>query len=154
MRGDRCAIFDLDGRPVPKEPAKVDWDSASAEKMGYRHFMLKEIHEQPRAVENTLRGRLLPLDQGALERQTGLSHALLGSLPQVHIVACGTSWHAGLVGKYLLERYAGLQTQVEPASEFRYRRPVLAPGSLVIAVSQSGETADTLAAARMAQQAG
>ena len=154
MSGDRCSIYDGTGKRLAKEPTRVEWDSAAAEKMGYRHFMLKEIHEQPRAVENTLRGRLLPLDGAALQRETGLTHDLLRLVSQVHIVACGTSWHAGVVGKYLLERYAGLQTQVETASEFRYRRPVLAPGSLVVAISQSGETADTLAAVRLAQQSG
>ncbi len=154
MRADRCAFFDALGREIEKTPAVIDWDSAAAEKGGFRHFMLKEIHEQPRAVENTLRGRLLAKDDGRLGRETGLTSDILRGVERVHILACGTSWHAGIVGKYLLERHAGVSTQVETASEFRYRRPVLAPNTLVVAISQSGETADTLAAVRLAQNAG
>ena len=150
----RCTFFDPAGLKIEKTPTFIEWDSAAAEKTGYRHFMLKEIHEQPRAVENALRGRLEPGSAGSFARETGLTAEILRSTAQVHIVACGTSWHAGIVGKYLLERYAGLQTQIETASEFRYRKPVLAPGTLVIAISQSGETADTLAAVRLAKQAG
>ena len=152
--GDRCTFFDAAGLPIEKKPTFIEWDSAAAEKAGYRHFMLKEIHEQPRAVETTLRGRLEPGDEGIFARETRLTREVLRTAAQAHIVACGTSWHAGIVGKYLLERYAGLQTQIETASEFRYRRPLLAPNTLVIAISQSGETADTLAAVRLAQQAG
>jgi glucosamine--fructose-6-phosphate aminotransferase (isomerizing) len=152
--GERCTFFDPAGREIDKTPTFIEWDSAAAEKSGYRHFMLKEIHEQPRAVENALRGRLEPGDGGFFARETRLTTDVLRSISQVHIVACGTSWHAGIVGKYLLERYAGLQAQIETASEFRYRKPVLAPNTLVIAISQSGETADTLAAVRLAQQAG
>ena len=152
--GDRCTFFDPSGREIDKTPTFIEWDSSAAEKTGYRHFMLKEIHEQPRAVENTLRGRLEPGNEGTFARETRLTTDILRSTAQVHIVACGTSWHAGIVGKYLLERHAGLQAQIETASEFRYRKPVLAPNTLVIAISQSGETADTLAAVRLAQQRG
>ncbi|MCM2304892.1 MAG: glutamine--fructose-6-phosphate transaminase (isomerizing) [Elusimicrobia bacterium] len=154
MTGERCAFYDALGGRIEKTPSVIGWDSAAAEKNGFRHFMLKEIHEQPRAVENTLRGRVYPLDEGRFGRETGLTPELLRSAERVHILACGTSWHAGIVGKYLLERHAGLSAQVETASEFRYRRPVLAPNTLVIAISQSGETADTLAAARLARAAG
>jgi glucosamine--fructose-6-phosphate aminotransferase (isomerizing) len=154
MSGDRCSFLDRQGRAIDKPATLIEWDDSAAEKAGYNHFMLKEIYEQPCALENTLRGRLLPLNRGVLERESGMSTEYLRSITGVHIVACGTSWHAGIVGKYQLERYAGLSTQIEAASEFRYRKPVLAPGTLVIALSQSGETADTLAAARMAQQAG
>jgi glucosamine--fructose-6-phosphate aminotransferase (isomerizing) len=154
MTGQNCSFLDRLGRAVVKPATLIEWDDAAAEKAGYNHFMLKEIQEQPRAAEDTLRGRLLPLNRGVLERETGMSTEYLRSVTGVHIVACGTSWHAGVVGKYLLERHAGLGTQVETASEFRYRKPVLPPGTLVIALSQSGETADTLAAARMAQKAG
>ncbi|MBI3299875.1 MAG: glutamine--fructose-6-phosphate transaminase (isomerizing) [Elusimicrobia bacterium] len=154
LRGDRCEFLDAEGLPLAKLPADINWDSAAAEKDGHRHFMIKEIHEQPRSVRNTLRGRLLPLGDGVLKRETGLAAESLRSAAGVHILACGTSWHAGIVGKYLLERHAGLATQVETASEFRYRRPVLPPGTLVVAISQSGETADTLAAVRLAQDAG
>jgi glucosamine--fructose-6-phosphate aminotransferase (isomerizing) len=152
--GGRCTFFDPSGREIDKVPTFIEWDSAAAEKSGYRHFMLKEIHEQPRAVENTLRGRLEPGDGGVFARETRLTAEAFRSTAQVYIVACGTSWHAGIFGKYLLERYAGLQTQVETASEFRYRRPLLAPNTLVIAISQSGETADTIAAVQLAKQAG
>jgi len=154
MSGERCTFYDPAGRPVEKKPTFIEWDSAAAEKAGYRHFMLKEIHEQPHAVETTLRGRLDPGDAGVFARETKLTQEILRSATQAHIIACGTSWHAGIVGKYLLERHAGLQTQIETASEFRYRSPLLAPGALVIAISQSGETADTLAAVRLAQKAG
>jgi glucosamine--fructose-6-phosphate aminotransferase (isomerizing) len=154
LRGDRCVFFDARGRVIEKAPAFVEWDAAAAEKGGYAHFMLKEIHEQPSAVANALRGRLTAYEGGRLERETGLTHERLRATERVHILACGTSWHAGIVGKYLLERHAGLSTQVETASEFRYRRPVLAPNTLVVAISQSGETADTLAAVRLAQSAG
>jgi glucosamine--fructose-6-phosphate aminotransferase (isomerizing) len=153
LRGDRCHFFDPHGRRLDKTPARVEWDSAAAEKAGYKHFMLKEIHEQPRAVESTLRGRLTALDGSGL-RSAGLSADMLRSFSQVRLVACGTSWHAGMYGKYLLERFAGVQAQVETASEFRYRQPVLPPKTLVVAISQSGETADTLAAVRLARESG
>jgi glucosamine--fructose-6-phosphate aminotransferase (isomerizing) len=154
LTGQGCVFQDRLGRPIDKPSTLIEWDDASAEKSGYDHFMLKEIHEQPRAVENTLRGRLLPLNGGLLESETGMSADYVRSLAGAHIVACGTSWHAGIIGKYLLERHAGLAAQIETASEFRYRKPVLAPGTLVIALSQSGETADTLAAVRLAREAG
>ncbi len=154
MRGDRCAIYDSAGLELLKTPTVIDLDGTAAEKDGYRHFMLKEIHEQPRAVESALRGRLDPLDEGFLGRETGLTDEVLRGVEHVHILACGTSWHAGTVGKYLLERYSGIPAQVETASEFRYRRPVFSPNTLVIAISQSGETADTLAAARLARESG
>ncbi|MBI4425729.1 MAG: glutamine--fructose-6-phosphate transaminase (isomerizing), partial [Elusimicrobia bacterium] len=125
-----------------------------AEKGGYRHFMLKEIHEQPRAVEDTLRGRLFPLKDGILEREAGLSKESVRKISGVHLVACGTAYHAGLVAKYWLENIARIPAQVETASEFRYREPLLAPDTLVVAISQSGETADTLGAVRLAKQAG
>jgi glucosamine--fructose-6-phosphate aminotransferase (isomerizing) len=154
MRGDRCDFYDPHGRLLQKTAARVEWDSAAAEKHGYEHFMLKEIHEQPRALESTLRGRLSSLDGSGLARGTGLTAEVLRGCSSVHIVACGTSWHAGLYGKYLLERYAGVQAQVETASEFRYRQPVLPAKALVVAISQSGETADTLAAVRLAREHG
>jgi glucosamine--fructose-6-phosphate aminotransferase (isomerizing) len=154
LRGDRCRFFDARGRETEKSPVVITWDGAAAEKNGYRHFMLKEIHEQPAAVEKVLRGRLDAPLGATLGGETGLSSAVLRSIQRVHILACGTSWHAGIVGKYLLERHAGLSAQVETASEFRYRGPVLEPDTLVVALSQSGETADTLAAVRMAQRAG
>ena len=154
LRGDRCVFFDAQGLEIDKAPVIIDWSSEASEKNGYRHFMLKEIHEQPRAVETTVRNWLSAHRDGRLERETGLTPSILRTTERIHILACGTSWHAGIIGKYLLERHAGISTQIETASEFRYRRPVLAPNTLVIAISQSGETADTLAAMRLAQQAG
>jgi glutamine---fructose-6-phosphate transaminase (isomerizing) len=144
----------LDGREITKPVTVIDWEHGVAEKGGFRHFMLKEIHEQPSAVENTLRGRLLPLNDGILLRESGLSPEILPSIKRVHIVACGTACHAGIIGKYLLERFTRLPVQVEAASEFRYREPILDPSTLVVAISQSGETADTLAAMRLAKEQG
>jgi len=154
LSGDRCLFYDAAGATLAKSPVLIGWDDAAAEKNGFRHFMRKEISEQPDAIENTLRGRLGAEPGDPFARETGLTPAVLRAAQRAHIVACGTSWHAGIVGKYLLERHAGLSTQVETASEFRYRRPVLAPNTLVIALSQSGETADTLAAVRQARRAG
>jgi glucosamine--fructose-6-phosphate aminotransferase (isomerizing) len=154
LRGDACRFYDAAGLETEKAPTLIAWDDAAAEKGGYRDFMLKEIHEQPAAAARVLRGRLDPPLGAAFERETGLSASLLRSVERVHILACGTSWHAGIYGKYLLERHAGLSTQIETASEFRYRRPVLAARTLVVAISQSGETADTLAAVRMARRSG
>jgi glutamine---fructose-6-phosphate transaminase (isomerizing) len=147
-------FFRLDGQKIEKTPVVIPWDQAMAQKAGYRHFMLKEIHEQPDALERTLRGRLGPLNDGVMEREAGMSPDVLRAVKQVHLVACGTSYHAGLAGRYLLERYARVPAQVEIASEFRYRHPILDPSTLVIAISQSGETADTLAAVKLAREYG
>ena len=150
----RASFWRLDGSPIDKRPTRINWDRGAAEKAGYRHFMLKEIHEQPLIVDATLRGRLAPLMDGVLEREAGLPSDILKDVKNVHFVACGTAHHAGMVGKYLLERYAKIPCQVETASEFRYREPLVGPGALVIAISQSGETADTLAAVKLAKEAG
>ncbi|MBI5201275.1 MAG: glutamine--fructose-6-phosphate transaminase (isomerizing) [Elusimicrobia bacterium] len=150
----RAEFFGLDGRRIEKKPVRIQWDRGAAEKAGYRHFMLKEIHEQPTTVDATLRGRLAPLMDGVLEREAGLPAEVLAGVKSVHFVACGTAHHAAMVGKYLLERYARIPCQVETASEFRYREPLVGPDTLVIAISQSGETADTLAAVKLAKEAG
>ncbi|MBI4349746.1 MAG: glutamine--fructose-6-phosphate transaminase (isomerizing), partial [Elusimicrobia bacterium] len=150
----RASFYGLDGRSLAKTPTRIQWDRGMAEKSGYRHFMLKEIHEQPVVVDATLRGRLAPLMDGVLEREAGLGADILRGVTSVHFVACGTAHHAATVGKYLLERYARIPCQVETASEFRYRDPILTPSTLVVAISQSGETADTLAAVKLAQEAG
>ncbi len=149
-----CHFFNLEGKRLEKTPQQIQWDRTMAEKGGYRHFMLKEIYEQPQAVEDTLRGRLFPLKDGVLEREAGLSTSYLKGVSQVHLVACGTAFHAGLVGKYLLEGVARIPAHIETASEFRYREPIVTPNTLVVAISQSGETADTLAAVRLAKQSG
>jgi glucosamine--fructose-6-phosphate aminotransferase (isomerizing) len=133
---------------------QLKMDLESIEKGGYDHFMLKEIYEQPKAIQDTFRGRLLP-EEGII-RMEGLDRIReqLLSADRILVVACGTSWHSGLVGEYLIEDLARIPVEVEYASEFRYRNPVLSARDVVIAVSQSGETADTLAAIKLAKEAG
>jgi glutamine---fructose-6-phosphate transaminase (isomerizing) len=140
--------------PVSRPVHTVDWDLGEVERGGYDHFMLKEIMEQPETLRNTMRGRLLE-DEGnvKLGGLTGMDEEL-AAVKRVVILGCGTSWHSGLIGEYLLEDIARIPTEVEYASEFRYRRPVIEPGTLSIAISQSGETADTLWAMREAKQQG
>lgn len=137
---------------VTKEIKKIDWDIMAAEKGGFPHFMLKEIHEQPEAIRNTLRGRLLVQKSDLHLGGPNLTEREIQNIKRIVIVACGTSWHAGLVGEYFLEELTRLPVEVEYASEFRYRNPVVNKGELVIAISQSGETADTLAAIREAKK--
>src|SRR5215204_2406522 len=140
------------GEPIDREIDDVDWDDEAAEKGGYETFMLKEIHEQADAVAETLAGRLVPggVDLGDI----GISDDFLRSLRRVVIVACGTSYHAGLVGRYSIETWSRVPVEMDIASEFRYRNPVLDEHDLVIGISQSGETADTLAAMRLARERG
>jgi len=152
---DEALVIDsATGEPVEWESTHITWTPAMAEKGGFKHFMLKEIHEQPRAIADTLRGRI------SLERCTvdlpelPLTREDLEQLSQLYIVACGTSWHAGLVGRYLIEDLAGLAPHVELASELRYRRAPMDERTLLVAISQSGETADTLAAIRDAKSRG
>jgi glucosamine--fructose-6-phosphate aminotransferase (isomerizing) len=141
----------LDGRRVERAPSRIDWDATMAQKGGYKHFMLKEIHEQPRAVADTLRGRLLVDGAAVSLPEAHLDAGLANRLERVVIVACGTSYHAGLVGRFMIERLAGLPAEVDIASEFRYRDLVLDHRTLVVAISQSGETADTLGAVKAAR---
>ncbi len=150
---DTVELYTLDGDPVPCEWTHVDWDEEAAEKGGYETFMLKEIHEQPTSLADTLAERIGP-DGGISLDGLELAPEAIKALKQVLIVACGTSYHAGLVGKYALERWARVPVEVEVASEFRYRDPVIGEDTLCIAISQSGETADTLAAMRLARSAG
>ncbi len=146
-----AAVEDFEGRPVAFEPQHISWTPAMAEKGGYRHFMLKEIHEQPRAIRDTIAGRI-SLDSGQVFLdEANITEKELAEIDRIHIVACGTSWHAGLVGKYILEEMARIPVEVDYGSEFRYRDPILDRKSLVLAISQSGETADTLAAVREAR---
>ncbi|MBI4375455.1 MAG: glutamine--fructose-6-phosphate transaminase (isomerizing) [Elusimicrobia bacterium] len=154
MTPSSCLFFGSDGAPIEKIATAIGWDHAVAEKAGFPHFMLKETLEQPRTVENTLRGRLFPLDDGILLREAGLPNELLRQVSRIHLVACGTAYHAAIVGKYLLERHARIPAQAETASEYRYRDPLIDANTLVVAVSQSGETADTLAAAQLARRHG
>ncbi|HEY5529041.1 MAG TPA: glutamine--fructose-6-phosphate transaminase (isomerizing) [Thermoleophilia bacterium] len=150
---DAVELYTLEGDPVPCEWTHVDWDEEAAEKGGYETFMLKEIHEQPTSLADTLAERIGP-DGGISLDGLELAPEAIKALKQVLIVACGTSYHAGLVGKYALERWARVPVEVEVASEFRYRDPVIGEDTLCIAISQSGETADTLAAMRLARSAG
>ena len=139
---------------ISKPVNQIDWDLAMVERGGYPHFMLKEICEQPDSLQNTLRGHLLEDEGTARLRGLNLSDEELKRVERVVITACGTSWHSGLIGEYMLEELARIPVEVEYASEFRYRNPVVDSGTLVIGISQSGETADTLAAIREAKQRG
>ena len=152
-RKDSVELWSLDGARIERPVTEVDWDEEAAEKGGYETFMLKEIHEQPEALADTLAQRFRPDGSVALD-ELGLSKDQIQGLSQVLIVACGTSYHAGLVAKYVLERWARVPVEIDVASEFRYRDPVVGPGTLCISISQSGETADTLAATRLARTAG
>jgi glucosamine--fructose-6-phosphate aminotransferase (isomerizing) len=147
-------IRNIHNVPVSREVAKVDWDVGAAEKSGYEHFMLKEIFEQPDALENTLRGRLDESMGTAILSGLSLTARELAGIRRLVIVACGTSLNAGMVGKYYFEELADLPTEVEQAAEYRYRNPIIQPDDMVVAISQSGETADTLAAVREAKQRG
>jgi glutamine---fructose-6-phosphate transaminase (isomerizing) len=142
------------GAPVQKKVTQITWDPVQAEKSGYRHFMLKEIHEQPRTIEDTLLGRVALDDWEIYLKNVGMSASVIKSLKRTVIVACGTSWHAGLVGKYLIEKWIQAPCEVDIASEYRYRDPLIGPDTLFICISQSGETADTLAALRYAKSKG
>ncbi len=150
VRRGGVTVTDLDGAVVEGETYHVDWDTDAAEKGGYEFFMLKEIEEQPQAVRDTLGGRLTPEGLVHLD-ELSMSDEDLRGIEQVFVIACGSSYHSGLIGKYAVERWCRLPVQVEMASEFRYRDPVLGRNTLVIAISQSGETADTLEAVRHAR---
>ena len=138
------------GNVIEPKVTHIDWDLDMAEKGGYPDFMLKEIHEQPRVVRDTLVGRMTPTGELDID-ELGLSLEELNDIDRVYVIACGTSYHAGLIAKNLIEGWARIPTEVEAASEFRYRNPIITPTTLVVAVSQSGETADTLAAIRDAR---
>jgi len=154
IRADRTAIHDLNGKLQSLEVKTVDWDLAMAEKGGYPHFMLKEIHEQPEVIRNVLRGRVAANGADVALDDIKLAPEILVKCPRIFIVACGTAWHSGLIGKRLIESIAKVPVEVDIASEFRYRDLLLPPGSVVIPVTQSGETADTLEALRAARRAG
>jgi glutamine---fructose-6-phosphate transaminase (isomerizing) len=147
-------VSDASGRKVSRETSKITWDASAAEKSGYPHFMLKEIHEQPQTILDTMRGRYSYETGEADLADIGLTPKEFAAVDRIWIVACGTSWHAGLVGKYLLEEMVRTPVQVDIASEFRYRDPLVGKNDLFVTISQSGETADTLAAAREAKEKG
>ncbi len=144
------AITTLAGMPVEKHPKTITWSPVMAEKDGYRHFMLKEIYEQPRAIADTIAGRIREDQAEVFLADLGLEEGFFKNLERIYIVACGTSWHAALVGKFMLEKHARIPVEVDIASEFRYRDPLVTAKTLTLVISQSGETADTLAALREA----
>jgi len=147
-------VTDISGNRVEKEIFHVKWDAVAAEKGGYPHFMLKEIYEQPKAIRETLSGRVSADDKEIILNELSITADEIKSLRNIFIVACGTAFHAGMVGKYVIEDLARISVTVDIASEFRYRNPIINKGDLVIVISQSGETADTLAALRASQKAG
>ena len=145
---------DFLGQPLSRPPQRILWDPIMAEKGGYKHFMLKEIFEQPTAARETLLGRVSQESGRVFLEEMEITEAELGEVERVTLLACGTSWHAGLVGKFLIEQLARLPVEVDYGSEYRYRSPVVSPHTLVVVITQSGETADTLAALREAKRHG
>jgi glucosamine--fructose-6-phosphate aminotransferase (isomerizing) len=154
LRPDGVTITTADGTPVERAVRTVDWDEETAEKGGYETFMLKEIHEQADAVAETIADRTARGTGVDLDDEGALEDSVLAGTRRIVIVACGTAYHAGLIGRYAIEEWARLPVEIDIASEYRYRNPVVGPGDLVIGVSQSGETADTLAAMRLARERG
>lgn len=152
--GEQKVISLVSGDPVTKEISTIDWNAAMAEKAGYKHFMLKEIYEQPQAITNTVSGRINLETGEVVLPEINLSDAEFNAIDRIFIVACGTSWHAALVAKYWIEKYAQIPVEVDIASEFRYRSLIVNERVLTIAISQSGETADTLAGIRRAAKLG
>jgi glucosamine--fructose-6-phosphate aminotransferase (isomerizing) len=147
-------VFDARGKEIAKEPKRMNWTPVMAEKGGYKHFMLKEIFEQPRAVIDTIRGRLLEEEGDVVLEGVQIDSATLKKLRRIDLIACGTSYHAALVGKFLIEGMCRIPVEADIGSEFRYRNPVIGKDELLVAISQSGETADTLAAMREGKRQG
>ncbi len=154
LTADGVQLGDFNGRPVNRKVQHVLWDPIMAEKGGYKHFMLKEIFEQPRAVRDTTLGRVGQETGRIFLDEMDITPKQFQSFREVKIVACGTSWHAALAGKFMIEKLARIPVEVDYGSEFRYRDPILSPDVLTVVISQSGETADTLAAQREAKQKG
>ena len=152
MTSEEVHFYNIDREEIQKEMTEIKWDAESAEKGGYEHFMLKEIHEQPKAVQDTLGAYIK--DSAIDFSEAGLTDEQLKSIERIYVAACGSAYHVGVVGKYVTESLAGIPVEVDLASEFRYRNPILAPNSALIVVSQSGETADSLAALRLAKEKG
>ncbi|MCX7913901.1 MAG: glutamine--fructose-6-phosphate transaminase (isomerizing) [Thermodesulfovibrionales bacterium] len=151
---DGVIFTDFQGNPLSKEVTIVTWSSSMAEKGGYRHFMLKEIYEQPRSIADTIRGRIIPEKGSVIIEEFGLTEEVIKNIEKIFIVACGTSYHSSLMGKYLIEEFSRIPVEVDIASEFRYRNPIIGSNCLFVAISQSGETADTLAAIKEAKKLG
>jgi glucosamine--fructose-6-phosphate aminotransferase (isomerizing) len=154
LRPEGVTITTATGEPVERAEQTVDWDEETAEKGGFETFMLKEIHEQADAVAETIADRTARGDGVDLDEEGALDEAILADVKRIVVVACGTAYHAGLIGRYAIEEWARLPVEIDIASEYRYRNPVVGPGDLVIGISQSGETADTLAAMRLARERG
>jgi glutamine---fructose-6-phosphate transaminase (isomerizing) len=154
LRPEGVSIETAAGEQVLRPPVLVDWDEETAEKGGFATFMLKEIHEQADAVADTIADRTARGDGVDLDEQGALDEAILAGVKRIVMVACGTAYHAGLIGRYAIEEWARVPVEIDIASEYRYRNPVVGPGDLVIGISQSGETADTLAAMRTARERG
>jgi glucosamine--fructose-6-phosphate aminotransferase (isomerizing) len=151
LTSDGVLLTDFEGRPIKRAVTRILWDPIMAEKGGYKHFMLKEIFEQPRAVRDTIVGRVGQESGRVFLNEIDIAPAEFRRFRELRMVACGTSWHAGLVGKFMIERLARMPVEVDYGSEFRYRDPILTPETLTVLISQSGETADTLAAQREAK---
>lgn len=155
VQADKYTVFSLDsGEQITKEVKTIAWNAAMAEKGGYKHFMLKEIYEQPQAIVDTVSGRINPETGSVTLPEMNLTDEDLAGIDRIFLVACGTSWHAALVAKYWIERWAGIPVEVDIASEFRYRKLLIDERVLTVAISQSGETADTLAGLRLAKELG
>ncbi len=154
VRADGFRILNGNGKTIKRPFREITWDAVAARKGGYRHFMLKEIHEQPTAIADTFRGRISPSDGEVLLEGVHLERSQVRQIERVYLVACGTAWHAALVGKFMLEEIARMPAEVDYGSEFRYRSPLINSRSLLLLISQSGETADTLAAVNMAREKG
>lgn len=152
LRAGEITFYNLDGDEIEKEPKEIKWDAQAAEKAGFEHFMMKEIHEQPKAIKDTL-GSVVKDGKVDLSN-IGLAKEDIENISQIHIVACGSAWHVGMVAQYVIEDLARIPVRVELASEFRYRNPIIDKDALVIIISQSGETADSLAALREAKSRG
>ena len=152
LRADHMHFYTVDEEEIKKEPVTIEWDANAAEKGGYEHFMLKEMYEQPKTVTDTLMPRIREND--IVIDELNMTDEELRALKKIHIVACGSAYHAGVTGKYVIEGIARIPVEVDLASEFRYRNPILEEGALVIVISQSGETADTLAALRESKARG
>jgi glucosamine--fructose-6-phosphate aminotransferase (isomerizing) len=154
LRRDGYQVTTLSGDAVQREPTHITWTPMMAEKGGYKHFMLKEIHEQPHVITDTVRGRIQGRNREIYLEDIGLDEATLKKVKRISLVACGTSWHAALIGKFMIEGLCRIPCEVDLASEFRYRDPILSKQTLFTAISQSGETADTLAATEEATRKG
>src|SRR6195256_6622763 len=154
LTSDGVRLSDFDGRPVNRQVSHILWDPIMAEKGGYKHFMLKEIYEQPRSIRDTTLGRVGQESGRIFLDEMDISPKQFREFRQIKIVACGTSWHAALAGKFMIEKLARLPVEVDYGSEFRYRDPIISNDTLTVVISQSGETADTLAAQREAKQKG